>query len=455
MKYFISFLFSSFLFLVCGYALAAPEIKSIDTGGNKDITSGLTISVSGLNFGNKTQAQPVLYDLTSFAYENGVKNLHQSTFSDGQNIERLSLDPATLWSKPSAKTTGGGEYVKYSTGRSARTSNLDAHYYFTGSNGFLGWPMAYGGETTPVDNSYLYVSWWVKNKIDSRYYWRFNTDSITGTFDTGDSNFELGERVTIGDNFTGNVIAVISNEIHFVVDKPLFTLSSTTLKGLNIIGVTSKAVAKLVSTGSEGTAYLTPGANKFLRSWEEVSGSTGWRYSFNQMLTGVTGTVGEAINSTVSRPLITDEWNHIEVQIDLNKKITKSWVNNILVDELDVANARILDGNYSPTIALIGFNGKNQIFQTTDFGEIYMDKSLQRIVIADNSEWDNVTLSEIQYPTSWSDTSIKFESNVGNFQPLEKIYLYIFDGSGIVNSQGFPLCLSCKSLPMAPVLTAD
>lgn len=64
-----------------------------------------------------------------------------------------------------------------------------------------------------------------------------------------------------------------------------------------------------------------------------------------------------------------------------------------------------------------------------------------RVEIGDKSTWSSCTYREVQVPTSWTSSQIKATVNAGVFNSGQKVYVYVVDGSGNVNSQGYPITI--------------
>jgi hypothetical protein len=84
------------------------------------------------------------------------------------------------------------------------------------------------------------------------------------------------------------------------------------------------------------------------------------------------------------------------------------------------------------------------------FGDIYIDTSLARVVLTDNSDYDKSTIMEPQIPGAWSDTSVTFAVNLGALPDSGTVYAFVFDASNNRNSVGFPITVG-QVLPQAPV----
>ncbi len=61
---------------------------------------------------------------------------------------------------------------------------------------------------------------------------------------------------------------------------------------------------------------------------------------------------------------------------------------------------------------------------------VYVDRSLVRIEIADTATWSARTHAEVQIPVQWTETNITFTVNQGRFAPGESAYLYLLDEQG-------------------------
>jgi hypothetical protein len=74
------------------------------------------------------------------------------------------------------------------------------------------------------------------------------------------------------------------------------------------------------------------------------------------------------------------------------------------------------------------------------YDDIYLDNTFSRVEIGNNPVYANCTHREIQVVTSWTDTNIKFNSNIDAFGKDEKLYLFVFDSDNIGNtSQGYEM----------------
>jgi hypothetical protein len=138
-------------------------------------------------------------------------------------------------------------------------------------------------------------------------------------------------------------------------------------------------------------------------------------------------------------------WHHMEILVDLDSNLVKRWVNSKPMNDLSIDNARRIEGA-SPTIALIGLNGK-QTFNKAEISDIYMDSTPQRVMLANASNWEAVTHTELQRVIDWSPSNVSFELVYGSLDSGSEVYLYIVDEYGKVNSSGFKFRLSNPPVP--------
>jgi hypothetical protein len=75
------------------------------------------------------------------------------------------------------------------------------------------------------------------------------------------------------------------------------------------------------------------------------------------------------------------------------------------------------------------------------FADIYLDYSLQRIVLANSANLSNATIVENQIPSRWNDGSLSVTANLGQFQSGQTAYLYVVDVTGAVNPNGYPVTI--------------
>lgn len=434
----------TFRMLVFG-ALAVSPLASALEVIKVDVVNGQQLVVSGSGFGERSgQTAPVLMDFAEYAYENGELNEHHLGFAQDQNIERLNSDPDTLWVKPSVGSSSEGSASRLERLADDRLGSSDAHYLMEGANSWLGWPAAYGGFETPVDNQKLYVSWFMKPKYDPRWYWSTTPLSQNG-------QFIPGEPVVINDidgTFIGRSDAGISEGmLQFVLPKQR---NSNPLVGQKLVGIESGAELTFHPdfAGDSGTGYLTPGSNKYIRVWEDPNGKEGLRLSWtNDQITQAGLSSSE---SSFLAEVSAGQWNFMELFIDLNVGKVTARVNGERGFEESFGSDKDFEGKWSPTIALLGFNGKIQVFQEVEVDDIYMDHRFSRVLIGDKPNFSDLKSYKLQVPVEWSDNQIVVKPGRNGTDFTEAAYLYVVNEDGQVNELGFPLCESCGSAPNPP-----
>jgi hypothetical protein len=82
---------------------------------------------------------------------------------------------------------------------------------------------------------------------------------------------------------------------------------------------------------------------------------------------------------------------------------------------------------------LVGFYMHETIPGAIDlyYQDLYLDSTLQRVVLADAATWGAVTQIENQPATAWADTAITITGNHGGFAVGETRYLYVLNADGV------------------------
>lgn len=422
----------SFFFLCSGLS-AAPVIYSAQ---KESLQNGATVTVAGNGFSvMQTQVSPVLFDFSDETYENGKLNLIQQSYTDGQPIPRVG-ETATdgIWAKPSIGTTSYTSTPVLVRSRSPRNKWSNAHYLMAKANSFLGWPMAYGGKDTPVDNTKLYAAWYLKMKYDPRYYWGVSPQSMSGAFSSGEPVSVNGIKGTFLGIGTGGIG---EGMLEFEFEGQL---NSRNLIGQKIVGARSGAHTIFPSSFASGTGvgYEPPGANKYIRVWEDPNGMEGTRISWTQM---------QVHGAWHWAPVTPGKWHLMEFFLDTKSQEMKAYVDRELIATVPTDDTPAISGKWSPTIALLGFNGKLQEYQEAEIDDIYMDSKFSRVALGTQDKFSNLENYELQLPVSWSSDKIQFKLNLGSIDPNQPFYLYIIDENGQVNEEGFPMCVGCKVPP--------
>jgi len=461
--------------LVSYGAFAAPKIDSITVESNDTYKNNDLITVKGLSFianadNPQLTAVPILWDRTSIVYQKGVPTEYYKTYPEAAPVSRpagvAGADPKSLWAKSSVLHTTGSEpstppLITHGV-RAPRYEGGPSHYYVLGANGYLGWPMAYGGTTTPAPDTaegsnQMYISWWYKAKYSTTTYAVFNVEQLDGAFSEGDQFVLEGAKYPI----TGSVVNFDGTTIHVVFKSPNEKDARYYAAGNPAVGLTFVKDTELSSTKAASGVFAAPyfgfGANKFIRVWDEHDYRepsrtlTSWTNDTLKMDDGVNPS--KFINKMWQG--IDNEWNHMEMEFNFNGGALKVWVNSALEYEIDLSEVPPVNSkDHSPTIGLLGFNGKTQLYQESDFGDIYFNNKLNRILVADKPLWSQIEQegghTELQYPVSWEESSLTFKVYKGSFSQLNGLYLYILDENGVPNEKGFQI--PGTAAPKAPVI---
>ena len=423
----------------------SPLASAVDVT-RVEVVAGEQLVVEGSGFGERPgQAPPVLMDFAEYAYENGVLNDHHASFSHGQEIQRPNTDPETLWVKPQVGSTLEVSAPVLDRLANDRLESSEAHYFMKGANSFLGWPKAYGGFDTPVDNSQLYVAWFMKPKYDARFYWSTTPLNQRGQF--------IPNEAVVINGIEGSFIG--RSEIGISKDMLQFVLpgqrNANNLVGQKLVGLKSGAELTFHTdfAGDSGTGYLAPGANKYIRVWEDPNGREGIRLAWTNRLIG--GTVGfSQEQAKFLADLMPGQWNFMELFIDSSIGKVTARVNGKKEFEEFFGPGKDFEGKWSPTIALLGFNGKIQVFQEVEVDDIYMDHRFSRVLIGDKPKFSDLKSYKLQVPVEWSNNRITINPGRNDVNFTEAAYLYVVNEDGQVNELGFPLCESCGSAPNPP-----
>lgn len=112
-------------------------------------------------------------------------------------------------------------------------------------------------------------------------------------------------------------------------------------------------------------------------------------------------------------------------------------------------------GHYMNTGTRDGCTTPAEVDTYTD--NVYIDTTWARVELGNASTYAASTHREIQIPSAWSGlgNSITATINTGSFQTGEKVYLYVFDSNGDVNTTGYPVTIGTTgtiTTPPAPSL---
>lgn len=73
------------------------------------------------------------------------------------------------------------------------------------------------------------------------------------------------------------------------------------------------------------------------------------------------------------------------------------------------------------------------------FAAIYVDNTHSRIMLGDKSDYSSCTIMEPQIPSEWSNNSITCTVNLGSMPASGVAYLFVFDADNNHNSEGYPV----------------
>ncbi len=73
------------------------------------------------------------------------------------------------------------------------------------------------------------------------------------------------------------------------------------------------------------------------------------------------------------------------------------------------------------------------------FADVYLDHTLARVVLANNTNLANATIIEPQIPYAWSNGSIGITVNLGKFTTGQTAYLFVVDSSGAPSATGYAI----------------
>ena len=424
---------------VSQYSNAAPRVTQVYS---ESLAQGSVLTIEGSGFlREEDNPSAIMFDMADHALIAGEVNAHNDKFKDGDAISRLDEDPDTLWWKPSATLNAAAETPRIVRSEGGRGYDTNAHYLLPGYNSFLGWPAAYGGDNTPTDNAKLYVSWYLKMSYDPRYYWAISPVGLEGEFIPGE-DIEING---IPGRFAGIGTAGLAKDmLHFEI---IGQQNANKLKAEKIRGLSSGASTIFPSdfAAGSGEGYEPPGSNKYIRVWEDPRGAEGLRAAWTQM---------QVSTDWASAPVTAEKWHLMEFFVDTDESEIRTYVDrqHLLTTKTSMP---AVEGKWSPTIALLGFNGKIQQFQDTRIDDIYMDNSFSRVVLSDKEHFSEVEAYELQYPLSWSSGEINVFINYGSLDRNSQTYLYVIDEKGAVNETGYPLCEGCVTPPEKIELRVD
>lgn len=182
-------------------------------------------------------------------------------------------------------------------------------------------------------------------------------------------------------------------------------------------------------------------SSKWLRV-SDSSDQTGKTFSFNQQQAYIYASGSYCANDWVKMNGNPGKWNFIEAYFDNARQEFSIWINGQpFYDRV----------SWSPCVSMqmnqiwrIGFDGggNNPPAITWWLDDIYVDSSFARVMLGNASTFSGSTVFEMQKPSQWNSSSVSVQFNQGSFSAGQTAYLYVVDGSGNVNAQGYPVTIS-------------
>ncbi len=90
-------------------------------------------------------------------------------------------------------------------------------------------------------------------------------------------------------------------------------------------------------------------------------------------------------------------------------------------------------------------NPENNSFRF--FDDMYVDTTFSRVMLGNNSNYDNCTITEPQIPSAWSSTEITVIVNLGKLPASGTVYMFVFDDQNNHNSIGYELNIAGRGIP--------
>lgn len=154
---------------------------------------------------------------------------------------------------------------------------------------------------------------------------------------------------------------------------------------------------------------------------------------------------GHAVNPAAGK------WSKVEVVV----KVTNQTDGYIQVRENGnlVVNYVGPTDRYPGTARTVGVGGWSLVKAPSNwryYSDIYLDTTLARVVLANNSVLSKATVIENQIPSSWSDGAVTATVNLGQFQAGQAAYLFVVDSTGTANASGVPVSVGGTAVVATP-----
>lgn len=127
----------------------------------------------------------------------------------------------------------------------------------------------------------------------------------------------------------------------------------------------------------------------------------------------------------------------------------RAWVNGALEAQFTVPFVSGCSQNSVYLMSYADQNTSGSSWLDWHWSEIYIDNTLARVELGNNSSFSACTHREIQIPTAWSSSAVTVTANIGTFAAGSTAYLFVVDAAGNA-SVGFPVTIGGASEPTAP-----
>jgi hypothetical protein len=354
---------------------------------------GASYTITGTGFGTKTPAYPILYDRGDTVYTNGVEAQPYTTTADGATVSQAE-SPYNDWSYNAPKWATDADFGKvFEQQVSTYTAAGEAHDTWLTTENDSPWP----AKDTNTD-AVLYARWYF---IPPGNPWK-TYNSSGGLVDSAANKFHRIQSCNPADRFAWTKISLTDQGFPPGDDE-----NDNIVWIHNWVTTTPSSVGKLFDSDE----------------WDLLVGN--WTMMELHMDGDVLETVRTYING--------------QLNIDTALAGSKSWIpaNRVegifpLLFGVDPIGSNYYNLDANPT-------------NTFSLSHYYLDNTPQRVECSDQSTWSAAQTSsagqslptrQVQYPTSWSNTSITFTA-VKNNLPDSPIYAYVFDTNGdVINSNG-------------------
>lgn len=146
-----------------------------------------------------------------------------------------------------------------------------------------------------------------------------------------------------------------------------------------------------------------------------------------------------------------NRWHLMEMWVSAKEGIIRGFVNGNLVVEWSDDSPYYLKTDHTggPRVALLGFNpshGEGFVAQASfQMDDIAVASTQARVLLSNSPTFSGSKAHEYQPVESWGDQEISIRLNLGRLDQNSELYLYVVNGEGNVNEQGFliTLCPTC------------